>query len=126
MRQDRGRWSGLAIGVPLGLVLGFLFVLGPLFTDGPASIADGERRVSFALTSLLFLMAATLLAWIAHGDWWPLGGLGFPGLAVAVWYASREPGIAGLAVVYVGLVAVAIVVGRILGLRIRRRRADVG
>ena len=120
MRKDRGRWIALAAATPLGVVLGFLFVFAPLFTDGPASFVDPERLASFGLTALLFLAAATLLAWIARGDWWPLAVLGSPGVAVAVWYAAREPGVLGLAAAYVALVAAAVFLGRWLGLRFRR------
>ena len=120
MRKDRGRWIALAAAIPLGVVLGFLFVLAPLFTDGPASPVHPERLVSFALTALLFLAAATLLAWIARGDWWALGALGLPGVATAAWDSAREPGVLGLAVAYVALVVAALLLGRWLGLRFRR------
>lgn len=123
MRKDRGCWIALAAAIPLGVVLGFFFVLAPLFTDGPASLVDPERLVSFALTALLFLAAATLLAWIARGDWWALGALGSPGVAMAVWYSAREPGIGGLAAAYVALVVAALLLGRWLGLWVRRSRA---
>ena len=126
MRNDRGRWIALAAGLPLGIVLGFFFVLAPLFTDGPASPFAGERLASFGLTFAVFLVAAALLAWISRGDWGSVAALGLPGVAIAVWYTVREPGVVGLSVAYVALVVAALFVGRLLGLRLRRSRdADV-
>jgi hypothetical protein len=49
--------------------------------------------------------------------------LGVPGAGLALWYASRETGVAGLAVAYVLVVAAGIVLGGLLGLRLRRRGA---
>lgn len=126
MRRDRGRWIALAAALPLGIVLGFLFVLAPLFTDGPASIADPERLMSLALTTALFTAAATALSWISRGDSWVLFALGLPGVAVAAWYVLREPGVAELATAYVALVIVALVAGRMVGLRLRRSSKGPG
>ena len=117
--MERGRWIGLAAAIPLGAILGFFFVLAPLFTDGPQSLFDQERLVSLAVTALAFVVAASLVAWVARGDRWCLFALGLPGVAIAAWYVLREPGVAELATAYVAVVAIALVSGRLVGLRLR-------
>lgn len=109
----------LAAAIPLGLVLAFFFVLAPLFTDGPTSIADPERLGSLALTAGVVLAVATLLAWLSRGDAWVLVALGAPGFFLAAWYVVREPGVAVLAFVYAIVVAAALLAGRVLGLALR-------
>ncbi len=121
VRNTRGRWIALAAAVPLGAILGLFFVFAPLFTDGPRSLVDPERLASFALTAGVFLVGATALAWVGRGDWWALGALGLPGLALAAWYAFKEPGVAGLAALYAGLLIAAIAAGRLFALRLRGR-----
>ncbi|HUR25838.1 MAG TPA: hypothetical protein VM327_07495 [Candidatus Thermoplasmatota archaeon] len=124
--KGRRRGIAIAVAIPLGLVLGFFFVFAPLFTDGPGSLGDPERVASLALTAGVFVVAALLVAWISRGDGWSLLALGLPGVAIAAWYVLREPGVAELAAAYVTLVAIALVSGRMLALRVRRRRPDAG
>jgi hypothetical protein len=123
MRKDRGRWIALAAAIPIGLVVGFFFVLGPLFTDGPSSLVDLERLASLAFSTGVYLAFAILVAWISRGDRVPLTVLGLPGLALAVWYTVREPGVAVLAIAYVVAMGIAIVLGRTVALRLRGRPA---
>lgn len=122
MRKDRGRWIALAAALPVGLVLAFFLVLAPLFTDGPASIADPERLASLALAVAIFTAVATALSWVSRGDRWALTALGLPGIGLAAWYVLREPGVAELATAYVALVLLSLVAGRMLGLRLRGPR----
>jgi hypothetical protein len=122
MRKDRGRWIALAAALPVGLALAFFLVLAPLFTDGPASIADPERLASLAVTVGIFTAVATAVSWASRGDGWALLALGLPGVGLAAWYVLREPGVAELATAYVALVLLALVAGRMLGLRLRGPR----
>ena len=125
MRKDRGRWIALAAALPVGLVLAFFLVLAPLFTDGPASILDAERLASLAVTVGIFTVVATVLSWVSRGDRWALLALGLPGAGLAAWYVLREPGVAELASAYVALALLALVAGRMLGLKLRGpRRGD--
>ncbi|MEA3136515.1 MAG: hypothetical protein QOC71_796 [Thermoplasmata archaeon] len=125
MRKDRGFWIALAIAIPAGVVLGFFFMLGPLFTDGPSSLVDPERLASLALTGAVYLAFATLLSWISRGDRIVLGVVGVPGIGLALWYTARETGVFGLTIAYVLAVVAAVALGRFLGLRLRRRGAAV-
>lgn len=85
----------------VGLGLAFFFVLAPLFTDGPPSLADPERLASFALTLLVYLAVGVVLGFLDPGDVLLAALIAAPGLALASLYAAREPGTLGLAVAYV-------------------------
>jgi hypothetical protein len=87
----------------VGLGLAFFFVLAPLFTDGPESVADPERLASFAISLLVYLAAGVILGFLDPGDLVLAAILAAPGLVLASLYATREPGTLGLAAAYVAV-----------------------
>jgi hypothetical protein len=102
----------------VGLGLAFFFVLAPLFTDGPPSLADAERLASLALTLGVYLACGILIGFVAPRDMVTAGMLAAPGLVLAAFYATSETNVLGLAAVYVALAFVGAVAGvRIAGMR---------
>lgn len=101
-----------------GVVLGFFFVFGPLFTDGPRDPFALERIASFALSTGMYLVAGFLLGLVSPRDRLRATFLAAPSLVLALLYAARETNIAGLAVAYVVLTVAAAFVGvRLASLR---------
>lgn len=108
------RLAGRSAAVLAGCGLAFFLVLAPLFTDGPASLLAGERLASLALTFGVYLAAGILLGFLDPRDTIVAGLLAAPGLALAAFYATSEPGILGLAALYV----IAAFVGSLAGIRV--------
>ena len=112
------RIAGRAAAVLVGTGLAFFFVFAPLFTDGPSSVADPERLASLALTAGVYLACGILLGFLDPGDLLLASLLAAPGLALAAFYATSEPGVLGLAALYVALAFASALGGvRIAGMR---------
>lgn len=112
------RLAGRSAAVLAGCGLAFFLVLAPLFTDGPRTLLSGERLASLALTSGAYLGVGVLLGLLDPRDTLAAMLLAAPALALAAFYATSEPGLLGLAALYVILAFVGSLAGlRVAGLR---------
>lgn len=112
------RLAARASAILVGTGLAFFFVFAPLFTDGPSSLADPERLASLALTLGVYLACGILLGFLDPGDLVLASMLAGPGLVLAAFYATSEPGVLGLAALYVILAFAGALGGvRIVGAR---------
>lgn len=112
------RLAGRSAAVLVGCGLAFFLVLAPLFTDGPTSLLSGERLASLALTFGVYLAAGLLLGFLDPRDTLVAVLLAAPALALAAFYATSEPGVLGLAALYVILAFVGSLAGvRVAGMR---------
>ena len=101
MNAKSRRIAARLAAVLVGLGLAFFFVLAPLFTDGPRSLADPERLASLVLTLLVYLAVGVVLGFLDPGDVLLAALIAAPGLLLALLYATPEPGTIGLAAAYV-------------------------
>ncbi len=112
-RMQKTLW---AVALALAGALAALFlVFQPLFTDGPASVADPERLASYALTFTGF----GALAWLGarFGPWERLtvAWLGAPALLVGAFYGDAD---FVLRLLVMGATAAGLVVGVLLAERL--------
>jgi hypothetical protein len=113
------RFLGYVLAFVVGVLPAFFIVFNAVFPDSNGIIF--ERMVSFVITIVAYGLLGAIFGLIAAGPSWKWGiALSLPAVFLILFYTAREPGNAGLHLLYLVIAVGSACLGAYLAARLKK------